>query len=250
MNQAILVAIIGAAGAIIGTILTLTGTTITARQKIKEIELTHRQALEDKYLVNARLHINTVYMPININLSKLERRFYDFKTFINTHEEQSEEYHQALQEFREVCADFVNQITKLVNEGMDVYLTDKLDQRLRLFTDFVRNSKDTDTFSVTGKVRLLTFETSAPYKLEADRRREARWLRYIDLYISMQRVFNNLFRLTNPLHILYKQPFSEVNIEILAAPITSISFDLRISRDIPDFKSFIREVTLGTVSEI
>lgn len=75
MNQTILVALIGTTGVIVGAILTFLASAFAAQQKIKELEVTYRQKLDDTYLTNARLHIDTLYMPINISLSQLADKF-------------------------------------------------------------------------------------------------------------------------------------------------------------------------------
>jgi len=123
LNQTILVALIGTTGIIVGAILTFFASAFTAQQKIKELDVAYRQKLDENYLANARLHIDTLYLPINIGLTKLVAEYRKFKSSYQvfyqpklfyledelTEEEEKQEMEekneQVKEEFRQACRD-------------------------------------------------------------------------------------------------------------------------------------------------
>jgi len=68
VNQTILVALIGTPGLVIGAILSFVVSAFSARQKIRELELTYRQKLDENISTNARLHLDDLYIPLNAGL--------------------------------------------------------------------------------------------------------------------------------------------------------------------------------------
>jgi hypothetical protein len=80
VNQTTLVALIGTIGVIVGAILTFLASAFAAKQKIKELDITYQQKLDETYLANARLHIDTIYLPINIGLTKLATEYRKFQS--------------------------------------------------------------------------------------------------------------------------------------------------------------------------
>ena len=101
-------------------------------------------------------------MPIYIGLTKLADEYRQFKrrypfayqpqlpfleNELNEEEreqEWEEEKEQAVKGFHDACREFLEQISELSNQGKDAYLTEKLDERLQFFTDFLEESMDAD----------------------------------------------------------------------------------------------------------
>jgi hypothetical protein len=128
----IVIAIVGSGtvGAIAGAI----AASYAARQKIKELEVVYQQRLEENYRANIISHIQTLYIPINIALSKLVNEYNKYRWGNPTNR------HQFAAEFRLACEKFVAQMLDIYDQGMDVYLTSELDLELRRLTFFIRNS--------------------------------------------------------------------------------------------------------------
>ncbi|HYT36099.1 MAG TPA: hypothetical protein VEL49_02890 [Ktedonobacteraceae bacterium] len=267
MNQTILVALIGTTSAIVAAILTFLASAFTARQKIKEIEITYRQQSDEKYLTNARLHIDTIYLPINIGLTKLADEYREFKRRYplvyqlklpfhgnesseeEIEQEWEEEKEQATEYFRDACREFLEQISDLNNQGKDAYLTKKLGERLQSFTDFLEASMDADVPKIEPK----------PIK----------WFQVLDdiqhgikhlhhqSQISSTRIYlvEPVPRKGLRVHGTFKQ-IIEVNLlsdktiegKVLEASFTSSLFEDCFFNDIRALKSLIKEVTLGAIS--
>ena len=129
----------------IGGALGILGTGIAgslqARVKLREVETTYRQRLQDAYLANARLHTHRVYVPLARALSRLDRAYYTMAPHIDpvTHIVDP----VALQEFRAACQRYVNDVDQLEEQGAFAFITPQLDEQLTSFTSFVRESDAT-----------------------------------------------------------------------------------------------------------
>lgn len=62
-----------------GGVVSLILSPIVARQQIRQLEITYRQKLNDNFLQNTRQYIDTLYIPINKSLSKLEDSYQTYK---------------------------------------------------------------------------------------------------------------------------------------------------------------------------
>jgi hypothetical protein len=71
VDENIIKALVGIAGAIAGALLVAATNAYTANRKIKEVELAYLYKLRDGYLENARKLSEQVYIPINILLTRL-----------------------------------------------------------------------------------------------------------------------------------------------------------------------------------
>jgi len=128
----IVIAILGSGtvGAIAGAF----AASSAAKQKIKELEVAYQQRLEEKYRANIISHLQTLYIPINIALSKLVNEYNKYRWGNPSNR------HQFAAEVRLACEKFVAQMLDIYDQGMDVYLTSELDLELRRLTFFIRNS--------------------------------------------------------------------------------------------------------------
>ena len=64
-------ALIAAAAAVVGVVVTLLGTVYAANKRVAEVRETYRQRLQDVYLENARTYLNSVYLPLHLALAGL-----------------------------------------------------------------------------------------------------------------------------------------------------------------------------------
>ncbi len=224
MNQTILVALIGTTSAIVAAILTFLASAFTARQKIKEIEITYRQQSDEKYLTNARLH------------EEIEQEW-------------EEEKEQATEYFRDACREFLEQISDLNNQGKDAYLTKKLGERLQSFTDFLEASMDADVPKIEPKPIKW-------FQVLDDIQHGIKHLHH-QSQISSTRIYlvEPVPRKGLRVHGTFKQ-IIEVNLlsdktiegKVLEASFTSSLFEDCFFNDIRALKSLIKEVTLGAIS--
>ncbi len=222
MNQTILVALIGTVGVIVGAMLTFLASAFAAKQKIKELEVTYRQKLNETYLTNARLHIDTLYMPINLSLTQLADTFEEY-TNKKTSWEMSKHLHHmmirenqqpnaqiltgmmqedlikvqnAAKDFYAACQVHTTLMNEIDHQGKDAYLTAKLEERLRSFTYFVKSSTEVPTY---------------------------------------EEMISDL------------SPNDASFIQAGFSPVGSQKFEERFLKDMHDLKSYIKEVTLGTI---
>ena len=272
MNQTILVVLIGTASAIVASILTFLASAFTSQQKLKEIEITHRQQSDEKYLTNARLHIDNIYLPINIGLTKLADEYRGFKRrypqvyqlklpFLGDQlseeeieQEWKEEQEQVMEEFREICRDFLEQISELTSQGKDAYLTEKLDEGLQSFCDFLEASIYADVPKIEPKP-VKWFHL--PDYIQRSSRRIFRYhyhqrqISYTMIYLS-EPVPPKGLRVHGTFKLLkeVKLPsYKTIEGKVLEAPFASSLFEDCFFSDIRALKSLIKEVTLGAISK-
>jgi hypothetical protein len=199
----------------IGGIAGALSSTFAARQKIKELEVTYRQRLEENYRTNASSHIDTLYIPLNIILNKLDKQL---KVLLDRIDYEKE---AAIDEFRKACGEYIDEIWDLISQGKDVYLTGELEKRLRSFTEFIR-------------ISLLIEEPIYAYdKLSPDHKALVPLLPLMTIFASSK----------TKKDIEYELKYAE------AAPISTVAFLKRFVIDMSYLKSLIREVTLGTVQK-
>lgn len=232
MNDTLTKALVAAGGVILGAVVTALASAYSARQKIKEIELTYQQKLKENYLANARQYTNAVYVPISIELGKLSDQYQNLRKEIDpkTRAVNAERHKQ----FEQACSEYDKQISNLLERGADAFLTTEFEERLRSFNSFLRASlaaaKPIVRIVMHYSLRLpgmasISTEHSVASQVEGKLARS--------LYgqgISFD---------------FWGIGFAYQARELLAAPTTSKEFEGRISEDIPALKFLIKEVTLG-----
>src|SRR5437899_1966738 len=84
----IVIAILGSGtiGGIAGAI----SSSFASRQKIKELELAYNQKSEENYRKNISAHLQTIYIPINIALSKLFNQYNKYRWSEPSNRQQAE----------------------------------------------------------------------------------------------------------------------------------------------------------------
>ena len=118
-----------------GRMLTTIGT-ITARGKIAELEVAHRQKLEDAHLQAAREHTSTIYIPLNATLSTLADAYLVLRE--QTPADAGQAASQDVDAFQAAVEVFLSESRAIVGAGQDAFLSADLDARLRDFSAFPR----------------------------------------------------------------------------------------------------------------
>lgn len=147
MNPVFWQTISGLGGVVIGILGTFFVGMYTSRQDIKKAKLLYEQQLHDDerlylqkldeiYITNARLHVDTVYIPLNISLTKLADAYEGFLGAWEFYEELHKEEEES---FWEICWVCVAEISELFAQGKDVFLTTNLESSLRSFIKFIRD---------------------------------------------------------------------------------------------------------------
>jgi hypothetical protein len=121
MNEVLLSALLGTLGGTLAAILSYLAARHTAKQEIQKLELANRQKQDETYFANARLHIETLYLPLNSNLTALDTAFelYDHRCKLGDEVKAREDFHDA-------CEKCIEQITQLTSQGKDAYITVRL----------------------------------------------------------------------------------------------------------------------------
>lgn len=130
----IIIAVLGSGT--IGGIAGAFASAITSRQKIKELEVLHNQKMLENYRSSVNPYLETLYIPINVKISKIVNESHRFNKGLQLNEEQAES------DFRLSCEKFVTQMFELYEEGTDVYLNQDVDDKLRDFTFYIRSALD------------------------------------------------------------------------------------------------------------
>ncbi len=166
----IVIALIGSS--FFGALASVIVSPIVARQQIKQLEITYRQRLNDNLIQNASQHIDTLYIPINKSLSKLDDSYKTYKrrksvlrsirngtvtispprppeetrakvqSLTAPYRDATEE---ALGELNQACRNFVKLIDEITEQGRDSYLPMEFDERLRSFTHLLKAAGEDGT---------------------------------------------------------------------------------------------------------
>jgi hypothetical protein len=104
MNSVVLDTIIASAADVFGALIIAFFSNLTSRQKIREIKLDFAQRIHENYLTNARIHTDSIYIPLNIILSRHTQSYSDFRISqdpltVNVPTEAMESFRKARNEF-------------------------------------------------------------------------------------------------------------------------------------------------------
>lgn len=227
----------GALGGIAGAI----AAPLTARQKIKELVFLHQHKLDETYLTNAREHIDSLYIPLTISLSRLADTYAYYakskQTFVNSREirkhlEQTDgelvkryaptfekdllKVKKAADEFEEACKRHISLMDDFVEQGKDAYMVNQIEDLLRSFTVFLKDA-------------ILP----PKYYSEIDSKEKYEWV---------------VTSLPNGPAPFETGPSKEKFIKTFVAGDGSTTFEKRFLQDVYKLKSYIKEVTLGKAS--
>jgi len=230
MDEGLLKFLIGAAGAIGGAIVAAIANMYAANRKIKEIELAYSFKMRDGYLENARKLTAEVYIPINVFLTQLTNAYDTFRARIDF--EKNEVPDGSRNFFLGQCRKYLSDLDQLFGRGADAYLTTELDDRIRNFNSFLRESLES-----TAPMTKSVFESDLriagiPSGLQSYELISASKLAFLAPNFSL--------RLAG-IRLGYMK-------QLLAAPLHSRAFEKRFQIEVPLLKSLIKEVTLGSHS--
>jgi hypothetical protein len=163
-------------------------------------------------------------------------------------QEWEEEKEQAVEGFCNACRDFLEQISELSNQGKDAYLTEKLDERLQFFTDFLKESMDANV-PMIEPAHVKRFHVPNVIQSVMKHLRRQEQLSCTKIYL-VEPVPSKGLRV----HGTFKQ-MREVNLphgktiegKVLEAPLASYLFEDCFFSDMRTLKSLIKEVTLGAI---
>lgn len=229
MDQPVLIALIGAVSAIGGALVAGIATWANGRLKLRELQVTYEQKLEDKYLENARQYINGVYVPLSLALSKLAQSHRLLRASLGESDQPVPVPEE--EAFRSAIKEYLGTVESLRQRGADAFLTNRLDEELSIFYSFLEASLDATEPVVRMEYRFrigvagLEVEGSGSAPLRGKTRR---------LWSSPPQslsLFGN--------YLTYSAN------ELLAAPPISKEFSKRLAGNIPALKTLIKEVTLG-----
>lgn len=204
----------GTVGAIAGAISSST----SSRHRLRELEISYRQKLDENYLINARSHIDTIYIPFNAILTKLEKDHDRFarKCYINKNDALDE---TDVKEFKDACNVYLQEVSNLFSDGKDVYLTGELSRWFGEFNNFLEISLITK--------EITFFQDTLP----------------LDQQLIL---FPLMMALVVPFLNSKKRSIIEEEAKhALSAPIETVVFSKSFRRYISNIKALIREVTLG-----
>lgn len=225
MNEVLLSALLGTLGGIIAAILSYLAARHTARQELKKSELAYRQKLDEAYLINARLAVEKLYVPLNANLTELTNAFEQYQIAYESDNQ------GALKDFQQACTKYISQIVQLFSNGQDAYLTHKLARRLQIFNNFIKNS-------IKAQTVVLDPHGGRPW-----RKSFYDWNRRAKIYEAGYRISSA----EAEVDLVGWHLGIESAREILAAPVTSPQFKQQFLDDVDTLRLLIREVTLGTI---
>jgi hypothetical protein len=231
MHQDVVKALLAVAGVVVGAILAGVTNAYVARLKIREIEITYLQKLQDGYLENARKVSAEVYIPISIALTSLAASYERYRAWIDF-----ENFTSPLSfrnDFEGECLRFLSDVADLMKRGADAYLTLDIDTLLQQFRTFLAQSLDATSvshqFVFRGSVSALfirsQFQTT-PLVVTANK------VGWLPPRMRMRFLGNEI-------------GYSE---EVVSAPLASRQFETRFQNDVTTLKSLIKEVTLGSRS--
>lgn len=253
MNDTVLIALIGVAGVAVGAVFTFLASYFTAKQKIKELELlyqqkldeterAYRQQLDKVYYENARDHLETLYLPLNVSLAKLEDEHDKFRKVLSDiyqgrfapipdQEQLNHIVQNAVREYEQSCANYNQKVAKLLKQN--AHLTSQFESYLRTFNHFIQ-----DSLPLSWNITRLFITQGIYSKPIYTRKKHFKFLRRT----TEQFVQVHSNRETRDFNV----PFEEV---VIPAVIISDLYDTRFKYGIGELKALIKELTLGVKPE-
>lgn len=238
MPETLATSLIAAAGVTVGATLTALASAYSARQKIRELEVTYQQKLRSDYLSNARLYTQGLYVPLSIMITNLMNSYLSFRAKADLQAAQAPD--DAKTTFRQACEKFSQEMQEQFDRGASAFLTTELDERLSSFSSFIAESLTMNelvtkmTIQYDFGLQGMPFLPSFFYSFS----RKAR----------LPTKYSRLFPRGAISASLGLIGFSYRGSEILAAPIASRDFEERILNDLTVLKALVKEVTLGAHS--
>jgi len=226
MDAKVITAGIAAISAIVASIVTAIASGFSSRQKLRELSFQYETRLRDGYLEKARDYTTMVYVPICIALSKLDFAFQHFRSTPTTDE--------VVAEFKTRIGEFIETFHELSSRGANAFMTTDLDETIQRFLSFLASSVTAQNpiLKVVMKFSANTLWTGTDTQFE--RVVSGTKLKYFKSRpVSLQ---------LGPFGFAYEGE------EIVSAPISSVEFAERFSKDTHLINVLIKEVTLGSVA--
>ena len=224
MEATVLNASIAAGAAIIGATIAGFASLFNTRHKLKELELAASQKLRGHYLQNAREYTRAIYVPLTLAVSRLYDAYAAFRAL-------PERSVDPLATFQVEIDKFGAEIKRLRDSGAEAFLTNELEDRLRLFAEFLAESRDATTLTRRAELGFkvgfggLTWSETGPVPLFGW---AAIWLRSPRLSVGIPGV-----------GLTYEATV------VLSAPLNAPEFNSRFVADTGELRYLIKEVTLG-----
>jgi hypothetical protein len=223
MDDTVLVAIVAGVAGVLGAVVTAVLSHLSARHKIKELEVAYTQKLRETYLQNAREYTKAIYVPLTLALSRLSDEYAAFAS--------DSASGPAQDKFKAAIETFVAGVQTLRDRGAEAFLTNELEEKLRSFLDFLRES--------------LTATQPVVKAL----------LHYRVGFAGFDAHTTRAFKFVGRAGALWKAPRMSLSFAgigfayeadtLVAGPIDSNEFGARFVGDCGDIRFLVKEVTLG-----
>ena len=113
-----------------------------AKQKLAEIEFEYEKRLQEGYLEKARDYLTTVYIPLSIEITKLNASYLSFRKKSDVKIEKKR--------FEDAIKDFITKIDSFGHQGANAFYTTELDDTLQSFSEFLSRSLTAQETNIKG----------------------------------------------------------------------------------------------------
>lgn len=229
LSSVALTSIIAASATVLAALVGGAFAAYNGRVRIREIELTFEQQLQQGYLESARAYTRSVYVPLSIEITRLAAAYVNFRDSLGEkaapHSEAGSEEQTA---FRRASESFLLSIEEFSQRGSDAFLTNSLEALLLSFTTFLRRSlRASESRSET--VFLGRSMEVGP-----------------NVAASLAVATAALATLSTKFLLVPLIGGASAHVtKLVEAPLTSPAFEERFIADVEAMKSLIKEVTLG-----
>lgn len=224
-GSAVAVAVVAAIGAFGGAALTVIGSIYASRRKEAELRIEYAQRLQDRYLENARGHLEQVYLPLHAAVSSLVAGLRQVR--LDTDPQTGELHGSAKLALRGACEAFLQKTSDLLDGAAGAFLTSELEDRLEDFRQFLFDSLDAvdEQRRVAVAVSFLGLSTATSFTTG----RKSTWMRS---NVALPGLLG--------LQVALREE------RVVSAPLGSPTFTERFAADTASLRALIKEVTLGT----
>lgn len=220
-----LTALIAALGIVLGAVATGIFSIVAAGRKVREIEVTYQQRLQENYLENARVYTRSVYMPLATALTKLSAAFQEYRSEL----EELQDTIPVVERLYEAVGSFVDLVKNLQDQGAAAFLTIALENELEDFIAFLDASRVATATRRRATVQLSMLGVSVEGDVSSP------------LVIWQARLMSMLRYLPSPLVPRVKM----LKDRVAAADPLSETFDVEFAVSVNRLRTLIKEVTLG-----
>lgn len=225
METKILIAVTTAIAGIIGATIGAIAKNQNSRHKLNEIKFEYEKRLQEGYLDRARDYLKSVYIPLSIEVTKLNASFLSFREKPSVKAENKR--------FKSSIKEFITTVDSLGEVGANAFYTTELDETLQSFREFLGRA-----------VYSEDVKTKAVIKISYD-----------SFFLRNTFEHKQTLVMKGAKKALLKGDFSanfigfptityQIN-ELLEAPLDSKEFEERFVTDVGMIKILVKEVTLG-----